>query len=95
MRVRRCQPEDGIGAGERGVDNRGVSVRALHNVDTRTDLGRELRRVAVDHAELLTAVEQVGEDLMADLATGCGDDDHRSSLRLMGSEDTSSSIAML
>jgi hypothetical protein len=77
LRVRRRQPEDRIGAVERGVDHRRISVRALDDLDTRTDLGRELRRVAVDHAERLTTVEQVGQDLMADLATRAGDDDHR------------------
>jgi len=45
-------------------------VRALDNRDTLTDLGWELRRVPVDYAERLTAVKQVGEDLMPDLATG-------------------------
>jgi hypothetical protein len=45
-------------------------VRALDDLDTLTDLGRELRWIAVDRAERLTAVEQVGEDLMPDLAAG-------------------------
>jgi hypothetical protein len=95
MRVRRRQPEDGIGAGERGGDNRCVSVRALDDLDTLTDLGRELRWIAVDRAKRLTAVEQVGEDLMPDLATGGGDDDRRFSLRVMGSDDTSNYISTI
>jgi hypothetical protein len=41
-----------------------------------------------DNADRLTAAEQVLEDLVADEAGGCGDDDHRSSFLKLYSDDT-------
>jgi len=56
-------------------------VRALDDIETLADVGRESRRVAGDDAELFAAVEQVVENLVADEAGGSGDDDDRSSFR--------------
>ena len=44
-RVRQCQPEHRIGAGERLVHDCRVSVRALDDVDALANVGRELCRV--------------------------------------------------
>jgi hypothetical protein len=41
-RVRRCQPEHGVGVGEGLVDNRRVAVRADHNVEVLAGAGREV-----------------------------------------------------
>ena len=75
-RVRRRQPENGVGAGKCLVRNRRVAMRALDNVEVPADLGRELCRIAGDDPKLFAALQQVAEHLAADLARGGGDDDH-------------------
>jgi hypothetical protein len=83
LRVRRRQPEDGVGARECLVHDCGVPVRALDDVEALADAGRELSRIADDDPELFTAAKQVAEDLAADLAGGRGDDDHGTLLNLI------------
>src|SRR6266446_4535550 len=78
-RIRRREPEDCVGAGESRVDDGRVAVGALDDLDGLARAGRDAARVAADDAQRLAAVEQVFEDLVADQAAGCGDDDHRSS----------------
>ena len=51
-------------------------MRALDDVEVLPDVGRDAGRVAGDDAELFVAIQQVVEDLAADLAGGGGDDDH-------------------
>ena len=57
--IRWAKPEHGVGTGERLVYERRVAVRALDDIETLADVGRESRRVAGDDAELFAPVEQV------------------------------------
>jgi hypothetical protein len=68
VRVWRHQPEHRVGALERLVDDVDVAVRSLHDLDAVAGSGGEAVGVACDHADRLVAVEDVVEDLMADLA---------------------------
>ena len=65
-----------VGADESLIYDRGVSVRALDDVDALAYLGREVGGVSHDDAKRLAGVDEVLEDLAADLARGGGDDDH-------------------
>src|SRR5580704_8329647 len=79
----RSEPEHCVGAGESRVDNGRVAVRALDNLEALARSCRDAARVAANDAQRLAALEQVVEDLVADQAAGCGDDDHRSSSRAL------------
>ena len=53
---------------------------ALDYLDAPPRVRGDAGQVAGDQPELLTAIQQVFQDLAADVTDGCGDDDHRSSL---------------
>jgi hypothetical protein len=61
---------------ERLLDSVAVAMRSLHNDDSFACLGRQARRVAHDHANRFPAVEDIPENLAADLPRRSGDDDH-------------------
>ena len=73
------QPEHGVSARERPIDDVGVAVRPLDDLNAIAGLRRKAGGVTHDDADRLAAAGQVLEDLVADEAGGCGDDDHRSS----------------
>src|SRR5439155_365934 len=58
------------------VDDRGIAVGALDDVDAFAGVSWQSGRIAGDHPERFSAVEQVVEDLVADEAGRGGDDDH-------------------
>ena len=79
LRLRRHDPEHRVGAGERLGDDVEVVVRSLHHLDAleacsdRRDGSRTMTRTG---SRRWRVVEEVVEDLVADLAGGGGDDDH-------------------
>ena len=77
----RRQPEDGVDAVERPGDGVEVAVGSLHDVDALAQVSGEAGGVACDHADGRVTSEDVVEDLAADEAGGCGDEDHGSTLR--------------
>lgn len=68
--------EHAVSARERLGDDVDVVVRSLHDLDALARLRGKPGGIAHDHADGLSAVEDVVEDLVADLAGGSGDDDH-------------------
>lgn len=70
------EPEDGVGTREGLVDDVGVAVGALDDLDALAYVGGDLGWVADDHTNLFAAFEEVFENLVADSAGGSGDDDH-------------------
>ncbi len=76
LRVGGREPEHGVRTGEGAVDDRGVAVRSGDHVDAVANGGREPARVTDDDADRFAGIEQVPDDVAADVAGGCGDDDH-------------------
>ena len=76
VRVWGHQPEHGVGARERLVDDVDVAVRPLDDLDALAYVRGKAGGVAHDHADRLVAVEHVAQNLVADQAGGRGDDDH-------------------
>jgi hypothetical protein len=66
MGIGRHQPEYGVCARERLVDDIDVAVRSLDHLDALDHAWREARRVARDDADGLAAVENLPEDLPSD-----------------------------
>src|SRR5258706_381522 len=69
-RIRRHEPEDCVGACESRVDDGGVAMRVLYNLDGPAGAGRDAPRVAAGYAQGLPAVQQVFKDLMDCQAAG-------------------------
>ncbi len=78
--VRRDEPEDGVGAREGPVDDRGVAVRAGDHLDAFAHRLGQPRGVAHDHAQFLVAgggrFQEQGQQVAADVPGGGSDDDH-------------------
>src|SRR5690606_28628095 len=95
-RVRRDQPEQRVRTRQRAVEHCGIRVRALDDLDPVADALVEVRGVADDHANGAALFEQPVDELAADPAGGCGDDDHVSLHKLnlnSGSEYTTAVTA--
>jgi hypothetical protein len=75
-RIRRREPEHGVGTGKCLVYVGGIAVRPSHDLDTIVCSGRESGRISRNDAEGFSGVEQVLEDLAADQSGGGGYDDH-------------------
>jgi len=54
----------------------------LYDLDALAGVRGKARGIACDHADRLVAVEQVVQNLMADQASGSGDDDHANHLQV-------------
>jgi len=80
VRVRRYQPEHGVGARERPVHHIGVAVRPRHDLDAVADLRGKAVGVADDHADRLAAAQDILKHLVPDEACRSGDDDHEAPL---------------
>ena len=92
FRIGWYKPEHCVGARERLLGSIAVAVRSLHNVDSFACLGRQARRVAHDHANRFPAVEDIPENLAADLPRRSGDDDHGFPQNLKVKEPTRKSL---
>ena len=72
----RRYPEHGLRAVEGAIDHRGIAVRSLDDIDSIADRLRQLARIAHDAAHRFVAVEQMLDDVVADIAGRRRDDDH-------------------
>ncbi len=75
LRIGRDKPKHGVGTVECGADDLRVAVAADDNIGLRTNLLRQTGGVPGDDTQLGTA-EEMAEQLRANSAGGCGDDDH-------------------
>jgi len=76
VRGRGHQPQDAVGIVERLEEGPGVAVGTADDLGVFTYLRSEPVGVAGDHADGLPGGDELADDLPADLAGGCGNDDH-------------------
>ena len=76
LRVRRDEPEHRFGPGQGLVEHGRVVVGALDGLGPLADRVSQARGVTDDDPDLLVLVEQLTDQLAADLPGRCGDDDH-------------------
>src|ERR1019366_3303156 len=79
--VRGHKPEYAVCACERPGDNIEVAVRSLHDFNALTLARRQTGGITHNHADRLVVLEQVVQNLMADLTSGSCNDDHENHLQ--------------